>query len=58
MGFLRQEYWNGLPSPIPRDLPGLGIEAMSPDLQVNSLPLSHQESPRYHIGYQFVIAVG
>ena len=26
MGFSRQEYWNGLPSPPPRDLPNPGIE--------------------------------
>jgi len=32
MGFLRQEYWNGLPFPSPRDLPDSGIEALSPAL--------------------------
>ena len=26
MGFLRQEYWSGLPFPSPGDLPDLGIE--------------------------------
>jgi len=30
MGFSRQEYWNGLPSPAPGDLPGPGINLMSP----------------------------
>ena len=42
-GFPRQEYWSGLPSP-PEDLPGPGIEPMSP-WQVDSLPLIHQGSP-------------
>ena len=32
MGFPRQEHWSGLPFPSPRDLPDLGIEAMSPAL--------------------------
>ena len=27
MGFSRQEYWSGLPFPLPGDLPGLGTEA-------------------------------
>ena len=29
MGFSRQEYWSGLPFPLPGDLPNLGIESMS-----------------------------
>ena len=29
MGFSRQEYWSGLPFSPPRDLPNLGIEAVS-----------------------------
>ena len=29
MGFLRQEYWSGLPFPLPGDLPDPGIEATS-----------------------------
>ena len=32
VGFPRQEYWSGLPFPSPGDLPGLGIEPMSPAL--------------------------
>ena len=43
MGFPRQKYWSGLPFP-PGDLPNPGIEPASPELQVDSLPLSHQES--------------
>ena len=46
MGFSRQEYWSGLPFLSPGDLPSPGIESMSlhmsPALQVDSLPLSHQ----------------
>ena len=30
MGFPRQEYWNGLPFPLPGDLPNPGIEPPSP----------------------------
>ena len=29
IGFSRQEYWNGLPCPSPRDLPDPGIKPMS-----------------------------
>ena len=29
MGFLRQEYWSGLPLPSPGDLPDPGIELVS-----------------------------
>ena len=44
LGFPRQEYWSGLPSPPPGDLPDPGIEPTfpaSPALQADSLPLSH-----------------
>ena len=41
-GFSRQEYWSGLPCPSPGDLPDPGIEPVSPALQADSLPLSHQ----------------
>ena len=44
MGFSRQEYWNELPFPPPGDLPDPGIEPVSPELQVDSSPLSHQRS--------------
>ena len=33
MGFDRQEYWSGLPRPLPGDLPDPGIEPVSPALQ-------------------------
>ena len=45
MGFSQEEYWNGLPSPPPGDLPDSTIELMSPALQVDSLPLNHLWSP-------------
>ena len=32
MGFPRQEYWSGWPSPSPEDLPNPGIEPRSPSL--------------------------
>ena len=31
-GFLRKEYWSGLPFPSPRDLPNSGIKPTSPAL--------------------------
>ena len=48
MGFSRQEYWSGLPCPPPRDPPHPRMEPsspVSPALQVDSLPLSHQGNP-------------
>ena len=45
MGFPRQEYWSGLPCPPPGDLSDPGIEPVSPALQADSLPLSHQVNP-------------
>ena len=33
MGFLRQEYWSGLPFPSPGDFPDPGIEPRFPALQ-------------------------
>ena len=32
-----KKYWSGLPFPSPADLPGPGIEPVSPALQVNFL---------------------
>ena len=37
MGFSRQEYWSGLSSPSPGDLPNPGIKLSSTTLQANSL---------------------
>ena len=44
MGFARQEYWRGLPFPSPGGLPNPSIKLVSPELQVDSLLLSHQGS--------------
>ena len=45
MGFLRQEYWSGLPFLSPGHLSEPGTELTSPALQADSLYLSHQGSP-------------
>ena len=45
VGFLRQDYWSGLPFPSLEDLPDLGIEPESPALQADSLLMSHWRSP-------------
>ena len=42
----RQEYWSGQPFPSPADLPDPGIEPAPPALEVDSLHLSHQGSPK------------
>ena len=47
-GIFRQEYWSGLPFSPPGDLADSGIEPeslASPELQTDSLLLSHQGSP-------------
>ena len=47
MQFSRQEYWSGLPCLPPGDLSDPGIKPTSPaspEMQANSLLLSHQES--------------
>ena len=53
MGFSRQEYWRGLPCPLPRDLPNPGIEPRSPKLQADSLPSEPPGKPTVcHRGYK------
>ena len=42
-GFLRQEYWSGLPGPLLGIFPTQGLNV---PWQVDSLPLSHRGSPR------------
>ena len=52
IGFSRQEYWSELPFLPLGNLPDPGIEPMSPAfpaLQVDSLPLNHQGSPKNSI---------
>ena len=48
MGYLRQEYWSGLPFPSPRDLSDPGIKPGSPTLQADSSLFtdSRQGSPK------------
>ena len=51
-GFFQQEYWSGLPSPPPGDLPNPGIKPVSPTspaLQADSSLLSHRGSSRITI---------
>ena len=45
MGFPRQEYWSALQFPSPEDLPNPRVEPGSPELQVDSLPLTYQGGP-------------
>ena len=44
-GFSRQECRSGLPCPSPRELPNLGIEAISPAFQADSLPTELSGKP-------------
>ena len=46
MGFLRQEYWSGLPCPPPGDLLDPGLEPRSPALQADSLPTEPPRNPK------------
>ena len=51
MGSCRQEYWSGLPCPLPGYLPNPGIKpesSESPALQTDSLLLSHCWRPKFH----------
>ena len=54
MGFPRQEYWNGLLFASPGHLPDPGIKPTSPALQADSLPLSHQGNPFWHLSVQLL----
>ena len=56
--FSRREYWSGLPSLPPKDLPNPGVEPASPVstvLQAGSLPPSHLESPSITLGLFFCL---
>jgi len=49
MGFLRQEYWSGLPFPTPGDLPNQGLNPYLLWLlhcRQSLYSLSHQGSPK------------
>ena len=45
MELARQEYWRGLPSPSPGDLPNPGIKPRFPTLQADALPSDPPEKP-------------
>ena len=56
-GLSRQEYWSRLPFPPSGELPDPGIKPMSlvsPALQADSLPLSHQGSINIGLTKKFV----
>ena len=55
MEYPRQEYWNGLTFPSMRHLPDPGIEPAAPELQVDSLLLSHQASPWFLTSTSLVV---
>ena len=44
-GFSRQEYWSGLPWPLPGDLLNLGMEPRPPSLQTDALPSEQPGKP-------------
>ena len=54
MGFSRQEYWSGLPSPSPGYLPDPGMDHESPTLQAGALPCEppgKSENLRGHLNH-------
>ena len=56
MGFLRQEYWHGLPFPPPEDLLDPGIEPASAALQADWFT---PETPRKpHTGFYYLFSAG
>ena len=48
MGFLKQEYWRGLPFPFLEDLPNPGIRSMSPAVQILYL-WATRKAPKVHL---------
>ena len=57
MGFSRPEYWSGLPFPPPGDLPIQGSNLHLLHWQADSLPLSHQETPRVTCCYLIIVSL-
>ena len=53
LGFSQQEYWSGLPFPLPGVLPDPGMETGSPTLQADSLPSEPPGKP--NISLVFII---
>ena len=54
MGFLRQEYWSGLPFPSPGDLPDPGIKTASPELADGLYITEPPEKPCYHFNEDII----
>jgi len=48
MEFSRQEYWSGLPSPSPGDLPDPGMEPWSPALQARLFTVCATREAQYY----------
>ena len=58
MGLPSQEYWSRLPFPSLGNLLDPGIKPRSPELQADSLPLSHLGSPLFTLAKYIHIQVG
>ena len=56
MGFSRQEYWSGLPFPLPGDLPDPGIEPGSPALEADALTSEPPGKPKELLKESFPLA--
>ena len=54
MGFLRQEYWRGLPFPSPGELPDPGIKTESPELAGGLFITEPPEKPCYHFNEDII----
>ena len=54
MGFPRQEYWSGLPFPSPGDLPGPGIEPLSPALAGKFFTPEPPGKPLLESAFQYI----
>ena len=59
IGFPRQEYWSGLPCPLPRDLPDSGSNLSLLRWQADSLPVSRLGalSTRYKVSNLIILVI-
>ena len=57
VGFSRQEYWSGLPSPSQGELPDPSIEPGSPALQVDSLTAELLGKPQITLKYPLALNI-
>ena len=53
MEFSRQEYWSGLPYPLPEDLPGPGIESVFPALAGRFFITEPQRKPYFLLWFSY-----